>query len=681
MELPDSLLEKYWINYDFEKAQKNLKEYQILLTKAVFQKRDDDVVRLSNRIVNSLDAKVLAVRKVSEELNSATGIDRVRWVSPAEKMRASMSLNPKDYKAKPFKHFVIRDEKANKERRINIPSMFDRAMQVLYLMALTPIAEATADRKSFAFRQGRSALDVHSLIMNALNEKDPPKYIVICDVKSYYDTISHEWILNNIPMDKKVLKEFLRAGFVFNNEIFPTDVGISLGCNISPTIGNMVLDGLQYRLYDLQEQDNVDYYDGYVIRFADDILIFARTKESADTFLKETTNFIEERGLKINQKKTYITTIEEGFDFLSRTYYKSYGFVRCVPSNKSIENFKHDLYDLILNNDKRRSQKKLIETLNAKLTGWAMYHRVSDAYEVFKNIDSYVSALLLNLIKKMYPKLPMKTLTKKYWYIDSKGREIFALPTNKSINVIKLEDVILVTHKRLDLKKNIYLDEGYFEDRTKTQDINKVVGKYKTIWNQQNGKCYYCGKTISANQPRKLVIKNITSKDKSLKNYAYIHSFCSDSEIVFVNSPYHDVEKVDIERVISEIKDPKVIHILAKKGKYSKLSEYFANCNKYTFCIKFSEIEKIIDNKLCNSLYKYESYWRLKGNGLISSCWLDNGYQIKRLYLKEKKVTFIRTKKISSKLSIPDELLGNLPDNAVNELNQFFDYIIKKYGL
>ena len=247
----------------------------------------------------------------------------------------------------------------------------------------------------------------------------------------------------------------------------------------------------------------------------------------------------------------------------------------------------------------------------------------------------------------MYPKLPMKTLTKKYWYIDSHGREIFALPTNKSISVIKLEDVILVSHRRIDTKKNIFLDEEYFENRTQMQDINKVSGDYKTIWNRQNGKCYYCGKDINVNQPRKLVIKNITS----------------------------------IEKVISEIKDPKIIHLLTKKSKYSKLSEYFANCNKYTFCIKFSEIEKIIDNKLCDSLYKYESYWKLKGQGLISNCWLENGYQLKKLYLKEKKVTFIRIKKVSSKLSIPDELLGNLPDNAVNELNQYFNYIIKKYGL
>ena len=71
----------------------------------------------------------------------------------------------------------------------------------------------------------------------------------------------------------------------------------------------------------------------------------------------------------------------------------------------------------------------------------------------------------------------------------------------------------------------------------------------------------------------------------------------------------------------------------------------------------------------------------MKGAGLISSCWLDNGYKLKKLYLKEKKVTFIRIKKVSSKLNVPDEILGDLPENAINEINQFFDYIIKKYGL
>ncbi len=681
MEMPDDLLEEKWLECDFKQAKAKLEKDQILLTKAVFKKRDADIEFLSNKIVNSLYAKILAVKKVSEELNSASGIDRVKWITPAEKMRASMSLNPKDYKAKPFKHFVIKDEKASKERRINIPSMFDRAMQVLYLMALTPIAEATADRKSFAFRKGRSALDVHALIMDSLNDYNAPKYILICDVKSYYDSISHQWILDNIPINKKVLKEFLKAGFVFNNEIFPTDIGISLGCNISPTIGNMVLDGLQYELYNLQDKSNMDYYDGYMIRFADDILIFARTIDSANKFLEVTTSFVKERGLEINKKKTYITTIEDGFEFLSRRYYKSYGYIRCVPSEKAIDNFKKELYDLILNSDKRWSQKKLIDTLNAKLTGWATYHRVSDASEEFKKLDSYISALLLNLIKKMYPKIPIKTLIKKYWYIDSKGREIFALTTNKSISVIKLEDVILVTHKRLDTKQNIYLDKEYFRDRSTIQDINKVSGGYKTIWNRQNGKCYYCGKDINANQERKIVIKNITSKDRTLKNYVYVHSHCVDSEILFVKSSYGDLNRVDIEKVISEIKDPNIIHLLVKKGKYSNLYEFFANCNKYTFSMSFKEIEEIIDDKLCNSLYKYENYWKLKGKGLISNCWLDNGYQLKRIYLKEKKVTFLRIKKVTSKLNIPDELLGVLPDNAVTELNQFFNYIIKKYGL
>lgn len=129
-----------------------------------------------------------------------------------------------------------------------------------------------------------------------------------CVIKSYCDSISHEWLLDNIPMDKQVLKEFLKAGIIFNNELFPTDVGISLGCNISTILGNMTLDGLQQLFYNLQDKENMDYYDGYVLRFADDILVTARTKDKAELYLNMIEEFAQERGLEISKNKTYITT-------------------------------------------------------------------------------------------------------------------------------------------------------------------------------------------------------------------------------------------------------------------------------------------------------------------------------------------------------------------------------------
>ncbi len=153
----DELLSKIWNNYDFKKAEKRLFELQCKLTKATFAKKQNNVKHLQNKIVYSSEAKMLAVRKVADISKSCAGVDGIVWRKDSDKMRAAILLNNMEYKAKPLKYFVFKDTKTGKERSVGSPTVFDRAMQVLYSYALEPIAEARADRKSFAFRKGRSA--------------------------------------------------------------------------------------------------------------------------------------------------------------------------------------------------------------------------------------------------------------------------------------------------------------------------------------------------------------------------------------------------------------------------------------------------------------------------------------------------------------------------------------------
>ena len=679
---PDETLADMWNSFDWNSAEEKILKWQKLLSIAAFKSKQDQVKKLSIRIVSSIEAKALAVHKVSEVLKSSPGIDNVRWIKASDKMRAAISLTPYNYKSKPFKRFVINDARSSKERRIGIPSMYDRAMQVLYSMALEPISEATADRKSFAFRKGRSALDAHALIMDLLKEPNAPEWFLICDVKSCYDSISHKWLLDNIPMNKHVLKEFIEAGIVFNNEIFPVDTGISLGCNISPLLGNMTLDGIQKLLYDLQaDKEHIDYFDGYAVRFADDICISARSKETAEKYLQAIKEFLAIRGLELSSKKTHIEHINNGFDFLSRFYCRFNGHVYCIPSEKAVSNFERDLEELILNPETKWSQKKLIQSINAKLHGWASYHRVEESAEIFKHIDILVSALLLKLMKNIYPKKDTKMLINKYWYKDSLGRQTFTLTTNKNVQVINLEDVVLVEHKKIETKKNIFLDPDYFMDRLDSQEMLKVSGKYKSVWDRQDGKCYYCDKKISPDQSRRIIFKKL-SKDKTIRNMAYVHEFCIEDEILFVDSDLMHLRDIDVYQIINDIQNADNIKQRKRKSIYENLFEYFANCNKQTFALKFKDIENILESKLCDSAYKHSCYWYRKGTGLFSNSWLDNGYSIQKLYLDKQRVVFKREKKKSSKLTIPAPILSSkLPNSAKYELEHFFDYILKKYGL
>jgi len=553
---------------------------------------------------------------------------------------------------------------------------------VLHSFALEPIAEAWGDRKSFAFRKDRTALDAHACLWNNLCDETCPEWVLIVDVENYYETISHDWIMRNIPMNKHVLKEFLKSGVCFNGEIFPTEVGISLGCSISPMLGNMILDGLQHKLYDLQGEKVTDFKDGYMVRFADDIAITARSKEQAETFKIVVEEFVGERGLRLSEKKTKIVNVKDGFDFLSRHYIKLHNQINVIPSEKSVTNLEKELEDLILNPEKHWTQRSLIQAINAKLYGWATYHRVEESKEVFSHIDVLVNALLLKLMQKTYPKKTIQQLKNKYWYKLPDGRYIFALNNNRNFAVINLSDIILVRHNRMDLKKNIFLDKDYFKEREEQQEINKVSGKYKSIWERQDGKCYFCGKAIGKEQEKRIIYKTFTKiRISKLEDMAYVHKFCKDDDILYVDTDIVHINNSKLNTILNDIQKvtPKGKN---KKWKFRALEDYFAKTNATPVTLTFKEIENIIGFKLCESAYKYSAYWYQVRKGTISNAWENQNYEILRIDLEKKKITFRKTVNKTSKLNIPQIFLTNkIPDSAKYELEEFFKYIVKKYGL
>lgn len=107
--------------------------------------------------------------------------------------------------------------------------MSDRAMQALKLLALEPIAETTADRISFGFRRYRSPEDAREYAFSVLSRKDSPQWILEGDIKSCFDKISHQWMMENIPTDKRILKEFMRCVYIERKQWLPTTEGSPQG--------------------------------------------------------------------------------------------------------------------------------------------------------------------------------------------------------------------------------------------------------------------------------------------------------------------------------------------------------------------------------------------------------------------------------------------------------------------
>ena len=187
----------------------------------------------------------MAVKRVTSNKGKRTpGVDGVLWQGVRAKWRAACSLRRRGYHPQPLRRIYI-PKKNGKLRPLSIPCLYDRAQQALYNLALAPIAETTADKNSYGFREGRSCADAVDAGFKALSQPNSATWILEGDIKGCFDNISSQWMLDNIPMDKLVLHKWLRAGYVENGIQYPTRKGVPQGGIISHTLSNLVLDGLE----------------------------------------------------------------------------------------------------------------------------------------------------------------------------------------------------------------------------------------------------------------------------------------------------------------------------------------------------------------------------------------------------------------------------------------------------
>src|SRR5262249_28512978 len=147
-----------------------------------------------------------------------------------------------------------------------------------------------------------------------------PVWVLEGDIKSCFDRISHSWLLANIPMDARILRQWLEAGYSEKGQLFPTQEGTPQGGIISPVLSNLTLDGMEEAIRSRIRirRDQVNF-----IRYADDFIVSARTKQTLEEIVKPVVvAFLAERGLELSEQKTTITHIETGFNFLGQNVRK-----------------------------------------------------------------------------------------------------------------------------------------------------------------------------------------------------------------------------------------------------------------------------------------------------------------------------------------------------------------------
>src|SRR5439155_12840634 len=195
---------------------------------------------------------------------------------------------------------------------LTVPVMKCRAMQALHLLALEPIAETTADLNSYGFRPARSTADAGEQCFISLARKVSAEWVLEADIQGCFDQISHDWMVANLPTDKAILQKWLKAGYVYQNELFPTDAGTPQGGIISPVAANMTLDGLEALLAEKFPQAVQRGLKMNMVRYADDFIITGHSREWLEEKVKPAVvAFLAERGLVLSPEKTKITHIKD----------------------------------------------------------------------------------------------------------------------------------------------------------------------------------------------------------------------------------------------------------------------------------------------------------------------------------------------------------------------------------
>lgn len=526
-----------WHSIDWETSHRRVRRLQARIAKAAREQRWRRVKVLQRLLVRSFAAKALAVKRVTENRGRKTpGVDGECWDNPASKWEAIHRLKRHGYKPRPLRRVWI--PKANGKRRpLGIPTMHDRAMQALYLLALEPVSETTADRNSYGFRPMRATADAIEQCFVVLGRKSSAQWVLEADIQGCFDNISHDWLLSHVPMDKAVLGKWLKAGFMESGRTHLTHAGTPQGGIISPVLANMALDGLEEVLEAAFGQRNtkasyrtkVNY-----VRYADDFVVSGISKELLEREVRPIVEaFMAERGLALSAEKTVVTHVEEGFDFLGQNIRKYGGKCLIKPAQQNVKRFLAEVKS-VLDTHKTMPAWWIVKTLNPKIRGWANYHRhvVSKAtfnyvdYRIWKMLWQWCRRRHLNRRKRWVKNKYFRPLGQRNWTFQGMD------PTGKRYALCYASDVPIKRHIKIKAEATRYdpAFAGYFEERLAYLWKNSEKGKTKLLqlWLRQEKRCPCCRELITRETGWNIhhVIEQHKGGTDKLENLVLLHPNC-----------------------------------------------------------------------------------------------------------------------------------------------------------
>jgi RNA-directed DNA polymerase len=498
-----------WHAINWQQAHTIVRRLQARIVQATQVGRWGKVQALQRLLTHSFSAKVLAVKRVTENQGKRTpGVDGVLWETPEHKAQAVSTLRQQGYRPRPLRRVYIPKSSGTGTRPLSIPCMQDRAMQALYLLALDPIAETLAEPNSYGFRLARSTADAIDQCHRVLSQRRSAQWILEGDIRACFDSFAHDWLLAHIPMERAMLQKWLTAGFRDKHFLQPTEAGVPQGGVISPVIMNLALTGLERHLHDA-----FPAYQGrhrtqvHVIRFADDFVITGRSKDMLEQDVRPLVEqFLAERGLELSQEKTRITHIEEGFDFLGTHIRKYRGKLLCTPAKKNVRTFLETIRRIVKGH-KQAITGNLILQLNPVIRGWAQYHQHGASKRTFAYVDHHIFTLLWQWARRRHPHHALSWIREKYFRSEEGNNWVFfgqvmrADGTFQDVRLFRASSVPIQRHTKITGEANPYDPqwEPYFEARLGVRMAHNLRGRRSLLrlWKEQEGLCAVCHQRLT----------------------------------------------------------------------------------------------------------------------------------------------------------------------------------------
>lgn len=393
-----------WSSIDWKNVKKRVRNLRQRIYRATQKQQWNKVQSLTKLMLRSYSNLLLSVRRVTMENQGrkTAGIDGQTATTPTKRVQlVNDMLDHSLWQAKPARRIYI-PKPNGKKRALGIPTVKNRVAQAIVKNALEPSWEARFEANSYGFRPGRGCHDALEQAWIRL-QKGKDTWILDADIQAAFDEISHKSILSTVGEipGRELIKQWLKAGYVEAEVLHATSSGTPQGSVISPLLANITLDGIEALLgryktiktYQCTRKATGETYlkkkklnkYGFV-RYADDMIVTARSKQDIEAIVPILEQWLTERGLKLNPDKTQIVHITQGFKFLGFSIRQFGGSCLMVPHKEKVKQFLGEIRQW-LKTHPTVTQEAVIAHLNPIIRGWGNYFRHGVSQRVFNYVD------------------------------------------------------------------------------------------------------------------------------------------------------------------------------------------------------------------------------------------------------------------------------------------------------